>query len=204
MDVLVPFLLLAGGFALLAGGGESLVRGATSIARLAGLSPAVVGLTVVAMGTSVPELVVSLVAALEGLPDDLASGPSRGSEDGELHPVQRAYIEQGATQCGFCTPGFIISTIALLEKNPNPTLQEIYDGHKWNICRCTGHNAIIRAVQQAAGQTPQPLPPVKQPLNAISRPLPRPDVFLLPPAAGGRARDSARYRPCCPRSGHAA
>jgi xanthine dehydrogenase molybdenum-binding subunit len=96
--------------------------------------------------------------------------------DGELHPVQRAYIEQGATQCGFCTPGFIISTIALLEKNPDPTLQEIYDGHKWNICRCTGHNAIIRAVQQAAGQTPQPLPSVKQPLKAISRPLPRPDA----------------------------
>lgn len=98
------------------------------------------------------------------------------AKDGELHPVQRAYIEQGATQCGFCTPGFIISTIALLEKNPNPTLEQIYDGHKWNICRCTGHNAIIRAIQQAAGQTPQPLPSVKQPLKAISRPLPRPDA----------------------------
>src|SRR5262245_23365325 len=96
--------------------------------------------------------------------------------DGGLHPVQQAYIDQGATQCGFCTPGFIISTIALLEKNPNPTLNEIYDGHKWNICRCTGHNAIIRAVQQAAGQPVGPLPTVKQPLNAISRPLPRPDA----------------------------
>ncbi|MGE0129402.1 MAG: molybdopterin-dependent oxidoreductase [Blastocatellales bacterium] len=98
------------------------------------------------------------------------------AENGCLHPVQQAYIEQGATQCGFCTPGFIISTIALLEKNPNPTLEQIYDGHKWNICRCTGHNAIIRAIQQAAGQTPQPLPSVKQPLKAISRPLPRPDA----------------------------
>lgn len=98
------------------------------------------------------------------------------SKDGELHPVQRAYIEQGAVQCGFCTPGFIISTIALLEKNPNPTLEEIYDGHKWNICRCTGYNAIIRAVQQAAGQSVTPLPTVKQPLKAISRPLPRPDA----------------------------
>ena len=95
---------------------------------------------------------------------------------GGLHPVQQAYIDQGATQCGFCTPGFIMATIALLEKNPNPTLEEIYDGHRWNICRCTGHNSIIRAVQQAAGQVAPPTPPVKQPLNAISRPLPRPDA----------------------------
>ncbi len=96
--------------------------------------------------------------------------------DGSLHPVQQAYIDQGATQCGFCTPGFVMATIALLDKNPNPTLQEIYDGHKWNICRCTGHNAIIRAVQQAAGQPVPPLPKVKQPLKAISQPLPRPDA----------------------------
>jgi selenium-dependent xanthine dehydrogenase len=94
----------------------------------------------------------------------------------KLHPIQQAYIEQGATQCGFCTPGFIMATIALLEKNPNPTLDEIYEGHKWNICRCTGHNAIIRAVQQAAGQAVAPTPPVKAPLAAISQPLPRPDA----------------------------
>src|SRR5262249_5521396 len=96
--------------------------------------------------------------------------------DGGLHPVQQAYIDQGAEQCGFCTPGFIMATIALLEKNPNPTLEEIYNGHKWNVCRCTGNNAIIRAIQQAAGQSVAPLPNVKQPLNAISRPLPRPDA----------------------------
>ncbi|MBI3361946.1 MAG: molybdopterin-dependent oxidoreductase, partial [Chloroflexi bacterium] len=106
------------------------------------------------------------VVTIEGL-----TGP-----DGELHPIQQAYIDQGATQCGFCTPGFIMSTQALLDKNPNPTLEEIYDGHKWNICRCTGHNAIIRAIQQAAGQAVPPLPSVKQPLKAISRPLPRPDA----------------------------
>ncbi|MBI3763989.1 MAG: molybdopterin-dependent oxidoreductase, partial [Chloroflexi bacterium] len=106
------------------------------------------------------------VVTIEGL-----TGP-----DGELHPIQQAYIDQGATQCGFCTPGFIVSTKALLDKNPSPTLEEIYDGHQWNICRCTGHNAIIRAIQQAAGQAVPPLPSVKQPLKAISRPLPRPDA----------------------------
>ncbi len=96
--------------------------------------------------------------------------------NGELHPIQKAYIEQGATQCGFCTPGFIMATKALLDKNPNPTLEEIYDSHQWNICRCTGHNSIIRAIQQATGQAVPPLPSVKQPLQAISRPLPRPDA----------------------------
>ncbi len=106
------------------------------------------------------------ITTIEGLAGD----------DGGLHPVQQAYIDQGAAQCGFCTPGFIMATVALLDKNPNPTLEEIYDGHKWNICRCTGHNAIIRAIQQAAGQSVTPLPAVKQPLNAISRPLPRPDA----------------------------
>jgi len=96
--------------------------------------------------------------------------------DGALHPVQRAYIEQGATQCGFCTPGFIMTTKALLDKNPNPSLEEIYDSHQWNICRCTGHNAILRAIEQAAGRPVPPLPQVKKTLKAISRPLPRPDA----------------------------
>lgn len=96
--------------------------------------------------------------------------------NGTLHPIQQAYIDQGATQCGFCTPGFILATKALLDQIPNPTLEEIYTGHQWNICRCTGHNAIIRAIQQAAGQPTPPLPGVKQPLKAISRPLPRPDA----------------------------
>jgi xanthine dehydrogenase molybdenum-binding subunit len=78
---------------------------------------------------------------------------------------------------------------ALLDKNPNPTLQEIYDGHRWNICRCTGHNAIIRAVQQAAGQSVPALPGVKTPLKAISRPLPRPDAVAKVTGAGIYADD---------------
>ncbi|NTU83794.1 MAG: molybdopterin-dependent oxidoreductase [Chloroflexales bacterium] len=96
--------------------------------------------------------------------------------DGALHPIQQAYIDQGATQCGFCTPGFIMSSVVLLERNPSPSLEEIYAAHRWNICRCTGHNAIIRAIMQAAGQPVPPTPAVKAPLTAISRPLPRPDA----------------------------
>ncbi|MEZ4863162.1 MAG: molybdopterin cofactor-binding domain-containing protein [Caldilineaceae bacterium] len=96
--------------------------------------------------------------------------------NGELHPIQQAYIDTGATQCGFCTPGFIMTTKALLDKNPNPSLAEIYKAHQFNICRCTGHNSIIRAIQQAAGQETAPLPSVKAPLKAVSRPLPRPDA----------------------------
>jgi xanthine dehydrogenase molybdenum-binding subunit len=107
------------------------------------------------------------ITTIEGLAD---------INTGALHPIQQAYIEQGATQCGFCTPGFIMATKALLDQNPHPTLKEIYDGHRWNICRCTGHNAIIRAIQQAAGQDVPPLPAVKAPLKAISQPLPRPDA----------------------------
>ncbi len=106
------------------------------------------------------------ITTIEGL-----TGPAGG-----LHPIQQAYIDQGATQCGICTPGFIMSTAALLDKNPHPSLEEIYAAHEWNICRCTGYNAIIRAIQQAAGQPTPPLPAVKAPLKAISRPLPRPDA----------------------------
>jgi xanthine dehydrogenase molybdenum-binding subunit len=95
---------------------------------------------------------------------------------GGLHPIQQAYIDQGAVQCGFCTPGFIMATKALLDRNPNPTLKEIHDGHHFNICRCTGHNAILRAIEQAAGRPVPPLPAVKEPMHAISRPLTRPDA----------------------------
>ncbi len=109
--------------------------------------------------------------------------------DGTLHPIQQAYIEQGATQCGFCTPGFIMATKVLLDKNPNPTLEEIYDGHQFNICRCTGHNAIIRAVQQAAGQEVPGLPPVKAPMQAISQPMTRPDAVAKVTGKGIYADD---------------
>ena len=74
-----------------------------------------------------------------------------GLADGDaLHPVQRAYVEKGAVQCGFCTPGFILSTYALLQANPAPTDEEILTALEGNLCRCTGYAKIVEAVRYAA------------------------------------------------------
>ncbi len=71
--------------------------------------------------------------------------------DGELHPVQQAFHEQHALQCGYCTPGFVMATVSLLQENPDPTETEIREGLEGNLCRCTGYHNIVRAVQAAAG-----------------------------------------------------
>ncbi len=74
-----------------------------------------------------------------------------GVADGNrLDPVQEAYIEEGAIQCGFCTPGFVMTTKALLAENPDPSEAEIREYLKGNYCRCTGYVNIVRAVQSAA------------------------------------------------------
>jgi carbon-monoxide dehydrogenase small subunit len=74
-----------------------------------------------------------------------------GVADGDtLDPVQEAFIEEGAIQCGFCTPGFIMTTKALLAENPDPSEAEIREYLKGNYCRCTGYVNIVRAVQSAA------------------------------------------------------
>ena len=76
-----------------------------------------------------------------------------GLADGEqLHPVQEAFRECHGLQCGFCTPGMIMQSVALLKENPNPSEQEIREGLEGNLCRCTGYHNIVKAVQQAAGQ----------------------------------------------------
>ncbi len=71
-------------------------------------------------------------------------------EDGELHPVQQAFVEENAIQCGYCTPGMVIKTTSLLAKMPNPTEEEIRSGLEGNICRCTGYEKIVNAVQRAS------------------------------------------------------
>jgi len=69
-----------------------------------------------------------------------------------LHPMQQAFHEQHALQCGYCTPGMIMAATHLLERNPNPTEDEIRHGLEGNLCRCTGYQNIVEAVKQAAGQ----------------------------------------------------
>lgn len=68
--------------------------------------------------------------------------------DGVLHPLQRSFIESGAVQCGFCIPGMLLSAKALLDRNPNPTRDEIRQGLSGNLCRCTGYNKSIAAVER--------------------------------------------------------
>jgi aerobic carbon-monoxide dehydrogenase small subunit len=83
------------------------------------------------------------VMTIEGLAD----------ADGTLHPVQQAFHDQHALQCGFCTPGMIMAACDLLRDNPNPSESEVREGIEGNLCRCTGYQNIVRAVQAAAKTT---------------------------------------------------
>jgi carbon-monoxide dehydrogenase small subunit len=74
------------------------------------------------------------------------------ADEGNLHPVQEAFSETGAVQCGFCTPGFVVATADLLNRNPDPTDDEIREALSGNLCRCTGYQKILDAVHQAAGR----------------------------------------------------
>ena len=71
-------------------------------------------------------------------------------DSNNLHPIQEAFVEAGAIQCGFCTPGMIMSTKVLLDNNPNPTEDEIREGISKNLCRCTGYVKIVEAVELAS------------------------------------------------------
>lgn len=82
------------------------------------------------------------LTTVEGLADD----------DGELHPVQQAFWETHGMQCGFCTPGMVLNSVALLEENDDPTVHEIQEHLVGNICRCTGYTKIVESVKNAADE----------------------------------------------------
>ena len=86
-----------------------------------------------------PKMDGATITTIEGL-----------SEGKKLHPLQRAFIEHGAVQCGFCTPGMILSAKALLDENPHPTRLEIREGISGNLCRCTGYQQIVDAIESVA------------------------------------------------------
>ncbi|PTY02854.1 ferredoxin [Opitutaceae bacterium EW11] len=74
------------------------------------------------------------------------------AKDGELHPLQKAFMANDALQCGFCTPGMILTAFSLLRDNPQPTRQQIVDGMEQNLCRCGAHARIVKAVETAAAE----------------------------------------------------
>ncbi|MFW6111398.1 MAG: (2Fe-2S)-binding protein [Candidatus Bipolaricaulota bacterium] len=88
--------------------------------------------------TYLPQIDGKEITTIEGL-----------EEDGKLHPLQEAFVETGGVQCGFCTPGFIMVSLKLLERKPDPTREEIREWIEGNICRCTGYTKIVDAVQLA-------------------------------------------------------
>ncbi len=90
-----------------------------------------------------------LMLAVEADGMEITTVEGLATNDG-LHPVQKAFIEHGGVQCGFCTPGILMSSVSLLVRNPEPTETEIREAISGNLCRCTGYDKIVRAVQAAA------------------------------------------------------
>lgn len=107
--------------------------------------------TVVLDGEMVCSCLV-LAGEAQGRRIDTIEGVAEGSQ---LHPVQQKFLENAALQCGFCTPGFIVASKALLDKNPNPTETEVRYWLAGNLCRCTGYDKIVRAVMDAAAELRQ-------------------------------------------------
>jgi carbon-monoxide dehydrogenase small subunit len=90
------------------------------------------------------------VLAVQADGSEITTIEGLAAEDGGLHPMQQAFHECHALQCGYCTPGMIMAAVDLLENNPEPSEQEIREGLEGNLCRCTGYQNIVRAVQLAA------------------------------------------------------
>ncbi len=92
-----------------------------------------------------------LTLALQANGKEVITLKGIGTEE-KPHPLQKSFVEQGAIQCGFCTPGQILSAKALLDRNPKPDREEIREAISGNLCRCTGYNKIVDAIEHAAGE----------------------------------------------------
>jgi aerobic carbon-monoxide dehydrogenase small subunit len=103
--------------------------------------------TVILNGVSV---VSCLTLALEAEGGEVLTIEGLARDRELLHPIQQAFVAKGAIQCGFCTPGMVLSAFYLLSKNPDPTEQEIRAGLSGNLCRCTGYVKIVEAIKEAA------------------------------------------------------
>ena len=102
--------------------------------------------TVLLEGTAVN---ACLVLALQAEGKEVETIEGLGTPE-RLHPLQKSFIQSGAVQCGFCTSGMLLSALALLRKNPNPTAEEIRRGISGNLCRCTGYLKIVKAIQDVS------------------------------------------------------
>jgi len=102
--------------------------------------------TVLLDGRAVDSCLV-LAPQVDGKEVVTVEGLARGAT---LHPIQQAFVDEGGVQCGFCTPGFLMATHALLLRNPDPTDEEIRSALEGNLCRCTGYTKIVQAVRRAA------------------------------------------------------
>ena len=103
--------------------------------------------TVIKDGKSILSCMLPAVAA-DGC--EITTVEGLVSDDGQLSPVQQSFVDDAAIQCGFCTPGMVMASTALLNENPDPSEDEIRDYLRGNLCRCTGYASIVKAVQDAA------------------------------------------------------
>jgi carbon-monoxide dehydrogenase small subunit len=119
--------------------------------------------TVLLDGASVKSCTVLAVQA-DGAEITTIEGVAR---DGVMHPVQEAFHQEHGLQCGFCTPGMVMSTIDMLQKTPHPTEEQIRAGLEGNLCRCTGYHNIVKAVKAAADKMSEATPaePVRAPIH---------------------------------------